>query len=76
MPAAATPLPDAVIRLIPYLGKVIEYGAFQRQVRLPVDVDPDGAHARYERGMLTITLPVADKPAPKQGRIAIPVERE
>jgi HSP20 family protein len=53
----------------------IEYGGFQRQVRLPVDVDPHGSHARYERGMLTITLPVAEKPAPKQGRVAIPVER-
>ena len=59
-----------------YQQMEIEYGPFQRQVRLPMDVDPDGAHARYERGMLTITLPVAEKPAPKQGRIAIPVERE
>jgi len=52
----------------------IEYGAFHRQIRLGEDVDPDGAHAKYDRGILTITLPVAEKPAP-QGQVAIKVER-
>jgi HSP20 family protein len=57
-----------------YQQMEIEYGPFQRQVRLVEDVDPSGAHARYERGILTITLPVADR-APAQGRVAIEVER-
>jgi HSP20 family protein len=52
----------------------IEYGPFQRQVRLPKDVDPEGAHARYERGMVTITLPVTETARPR-GRITIEVER-
>ena len=52
----------------------IEYGPFQRQVRLPADVDPEGAHARYERGMVTIVLPVTETAQPR-GRITIEVER-
>ena len=50
----------------------IEYGAFQRQVTLAVDVDPERATATYERGFLTIKLPIAPKPAPAE-RIAIVV---
>jgi HSP20 family protein len=41
-----------------YQQMEIEYGRFQRQVRLGEDVDPEGATARYERGVLTVTLPV------------------
>ena len=50
----------------------IEYGPFQRQVTLAVDVDPEQATATYERGFLTIKLPIAPKPAPAE-RIAIVV---
>jgi HSP20 family protein len=50
----------------------IEYGPFQRQVTLAEDVDPEQATATYERGFLTIRLPIAPKPAPAE-RIAIVV---
>ncbi len=50
----------------------IEYGPFQRQVTLAEDVDPEQATATYERGFLTIKLPIAPKPAPAE-RIAIVV---
>jgi HSP20 family protein len=50
----------------------IEYGPFQRQVTLAVDIDPEQATATYERGFLTIKLPIAPKPAPAE-RIAIVV---
>jgi len=52
----------------------IEYGPFRREVRLGEDVDPERATARYERGVLTVTLPVAERPPPR-GRIAIAVKR-
>src|SRR3954470_11728333 len=55
-----------------YQQMEIEYGPFQRQVRLPEDVDPAQARAEYERGILRITLPVAEKPASGRG-IAITV---
>jgi HSP20 family protein len=57
-----------------YQQMEIEYGPFRRQIRLPEDVDPEGAHAHYERGMVTVTLPVSDQAAPR-GRITIEVTR-
>ncbi len=33
------------------------YGSFERVIPLPVEVDPDGARARYRRGVLTVILP-------------------
>jgi HSP20 family protein len=50
----------------------IEYGPFERRIGLPVDVDPARASATYDRGLLTVTLPVAAAP-PSQGRITIAV---
>jgi HSP20 family protein len=52
----------------------IEYGPFQRQIRLVEDVDPERAQARFEQGVLTIELPVVDQ-APPAGRYRITVER-
>jgi HSP20 family protein len=55
-----------------YQQMEIEYGPFQRQVRLPEDIDPDRAEARYEHGIVTISLPVASRPLPG-GRYTITV---
>src|SRR5262245_58797363 len=56
-----------------YQQMEIETGPFQRQIRLVEDVDPEHARARFEQGVLTIELPVADRPP--RGRIAISVEK-
>jgi HSP20 family protein len=48
-----------------YQQMEIDYGPFQRQVTLAEDVDPEGATATYERGILTVRLPIAPKPAPR-----------
>jgi HSP20 family protein len=50
----------------------IEYGQFERRIGLPEDVDPEGARATYERGLLTVLLPVTTAP-PRQERISIRV---
>jgi HSP20 family protein len=39
----------------------IEYGPFERLVHLPDEVDLAQAQARYERGLLTIEIPIAVK---------------
>jgi HSP20 family protein len=57
-----------------YQQMEIEYGAFERQVRLVEDVDPTRAQARFEQGVLTIELPVVEQPV-AAGRITIVVER-
>ena len=50
----------------------IEYGPFRRQVRLAEDVDPEGATASFENGVLTVSLPVSETALP-HGRISITV---
>jgi len=49
-----------------YQQMEIEYGAFQRQVTLAEDIDPDNATATYQRGLLTVLLPIAPRPSPRQ----------
>ena len=46
-----------------YQQMEIDYGRFVRQVALGAEIDVDGAKATYKRGILTIVLPLAKKPA-------------
>jgi HSP20 family protein len=55
-----------------YRQMEIDYGPFQRQVTWDEEIDPEGAVASYERGMLTVTLPIAPKRAPQE-RVLIAV---
>ena len=57
-----------------YQQMEIEYGAFQRTIQLAVDIDVEGASADYERGLLTVTLPIAERPARPQA-VSIVVRR-
>ena len=50
----------------------MEYGLFERRIGLPEHVDPEGARAVYERGLLVISLPVAAAP-PRRERVSIQV---
>jgi HSP20 family protein len=45
-----------------YESLEIEYGAFQRRLELPVEVDSAHANATYERGMLKIVLTIEPGP--------------
>jgi len=54
-----------------YQQMEIEYGPFQRQIRLAENVDPSGAHARFALGVLTIELPVVEQQARGRHRIAV-----
>src|SRR5262245_34218446 len=44
-----------------YYQLEIENGPFERRIMLPEDVDAPEARATYERGFLTIVLPVAER---------------
>jgi HSP20 family protein len=48
----------------------LEYGPFQRRISLAEPIDTGAATARYERGLLTVVLPIAAK-APKRERVTI-----
>jgi HSP20 family molecular chaperone IbpA len=52
----------------------IEYGPFEREVALAVDVSVDDAEATYERGLLKLVLPIAPQPQETE-RVAIVVRR-
>ena len=56
-------------RRVSYRQMEIEYGPFQRRITLAEDVDPAAGEATYDRGLLRIILPLAQK-APA-GRITI-----
>jgi len=51
----------------------IDYGPFRRTIALPADVDVERAEARYERGLLVVTLPLAERP-PVQAKVPIEVQ--
>jgi HSP20 family protein len=57
-----------------YQQMEIEYGPFMRAVQLTEDVDVGAASATYEHGLLTVTLPIAARSAPR-GSVPITVRR-
>jgi HSP20 family protein len=50
----------------------IDYGPFERTLQFAEDIDLEAATATYRRGLLTIVLPIAVKPA-VAARVAIQV---
>jgi len=49
-----------------FYRKEIKRGAFERSVRLPIDVKGEEARAEYDKGMLKISIPKAEKAKPKK----------
>ena len=47
---------------VSYRQMEIEEGPFQRRITLAEDVDPSSGEASYDRGLLTVVLPLAPKP--------------
>ena len=54
-----------------YQQMEIDYGPFRREVALPAAVDTSAARASYERGLLTIVLPLAQRS--REG-VRVPIE--
>ena len=57
-----------------YQQMELDYGPFRREFVFGDDVDPEGARATYDRGLLTIVLPLARR-APKSATVPIEVRR-
>jgi HSP20 family protein len=47
------------------------YGAFQRSVSLGAPISADKAHASFDNGVLTLTLPKAEEAKPRQIKIGV-----
>ncbi len=45
-----------------YQHAEIEWGPFERHLRLAESVDPEGAQVHYEHGLLRISLPLSPQP--------------
>lgn len=45
------------------------YGSFARSLTLPIEVQPDTVEATFEHGVLTLTMPKAERMRPKQIKI-------
>jgi HSP20 family protein len=54
-----------------YYRQEIRYGAFQRTVPLPVEVDGAKASAQLKNGVLKITLPKSKQPKAHEVKIAV-----
>jgi HSP20 family protein len=57
-----------------YQQMEMEHGPFRRQVHLGLDVDVAQAHAAYDRGVLKVVLPIAER-RPAGERVSIEVTR-
>ena len=47
------------------------YGTFERSFTLPATVDASNIKASYEHGVLTVTLPKAEKAKPRQIEVQV-----
>jgi HSP20 family protein len=54
-----------------YYRQEIHYGAFQRSVPLPVEVDAAKAHAELKNGMLKVALPKSKQPKAQEIEVAV-----
>lgn len=54
-----------------YQQMELDYGPFQRQITLADDIDPENAAATYDRGVLTVRLPVAPRPSPRESVLIV-----
>ena len=57
-----------------YQQMELDYGPFRRELVLSEDVDPEAGRATYDRGLLTIVLPLARR-APQTAPVPIEVRR-
>ena len=47
----------------------MDYGPFERRIRLTVDVDPDATTATYEAGVLEVRLTLVEREGARQIKI-------
>ena len=52
-----------------YTRKEFNFSSFERSFSIPENVDADGILAKYENGILHITLPKMEKTSPEEGRM-------
>lgn len=54
-----------------YLLNELPNGSFRRALRLPTEINAEGAEAKIAEGVLTLTLPKAESARPKKIQISV-----
>ena len=54
----------------------VRYGKFERRFTVPKGIDAEKAEARYDNGVLALTLPLPDAPKPKRIAVATSAAEE
>jgi HSP20 family protein len=54
----------------------VRYGKFERRFTVPKGIDAEKAEARYDNGVLALTLPLPDAPKSKRITVASPAEEK
>jgi HSP20 family protein len=54
----------------------VHYGKFERRFTVPKGIDAEKAEARYDNGVLALTLPLPDAPKNKRITVASPAEEK
>jgi HSP20 family protein len=49
------------------------YGSFRRDVMLPDGVDADGIKAEYDKGILTLRIPLPEEVVEEERKVSIPI---
>ncbi|HEY82772.1 MAG TPA: Hsp20/alpha crystallin family protein [Dehalococcoidia bacterium] len=60
---------DEKIKREDYIYQEHRYGAFSRSITLPAGLDTDKAEAKFEDGVLTLTIPKSEEVKPKSIKI-------
>ncbi len=66
----------APLENVNYVIQERTYGAFQRTLNINVPVDAEKAEAKFENGLLTLTVPKAEAARPKQIRVMSKAEQK
>lgn len=53
-----------------YISREMRLGRFQRQIMLPTEVNPENAQAKFENGVVTLTLPKSEKAKAKTIKVS------
>ena len=54
-----------------YIRRERRYGSFCRSLALPAEAEGDKAEAAFDDGVLTVTVPVAEKPQPSAIKVEV-----
>jgi HSP20 family protein len=54
-----------------YLRVERTYGTFSRSFSLPNTINPEGIHAEYKNGVLTVNLPKREESKPRQVKVSV-----